>query len=397
MQRAPQRRNPRDHLGPVNALLLAIAASLRSGRSAEPRPTTTPTRTPTRTASHRRVFKSTVAMALVWVAILVSAPTALADAAGPTDYRSEILSVEPAVSSVELEIIGGDSFLRLTQLEPVVVEVSGYFAEPYLRFDADGTVVENRRSPSKWQNEDRYGTEDQLPSFVDKEAPPQWKRVALNGDFSWHDHRIHWMNTVKPPGAAPGDQILEQVIPLVIDGQAVKVTVGSWLLEGPSPFPALLGLIVGAPLAMLGLKGGRLALSTVGVLAAASALLVGTIAWRSVPRETEPEQWLWLLPAMALAAILMVMMLRNSLATTVYLDGLGVVCGVSLIAWVITRSDALLRALIPSNVPDWFDRFTIAAAAMTGLVIAARSLFGLARPARLMDQSDPFDPPALAS
>lgn len=322
---------------------------------------------------------------VLWMLLIASAPAAWADAAGPTDYRTDIVSVEPATSAFEVSMIGGDAFIRLEQLEPVEIVVVGYRSEDYLRFDADGTVIENRRSPSTWLNEERYGTEDELPAFVDHEAPPQWSRVADNGRYAWHDHRSHWMNPQKPPGAESGDQVLEATVPLRVNGEPVTITVASYLLDDPPIWPGAVGAVVAAGLGYLGLKGGRVPHTAAALLVAGLALVLGSVAFRSVPPETEPERLLWLLPLLAVAALLIVTAVHNRLATTVYLDGLGVVAGATLIAWGITRFDALRRALIPSDAPAQLDRFAIGAALIVGAISVARGFWGLAKPERLIE------------
>ncbi|MET0663722.1 MAG: hypothetical protein ABWZ42_11380, partial [Ilumatobacteraceae bacterium] len=49
----------------------------------------------------------------VLLAAAFSTP-AFADPAGPTDYRSEVVSVDPSTADIGVEIIGGDSFVQLT-------------------------------------------------------------------------------------------------------------------------------------------------------------------------------------------------------------------------------------------------------------------------------------------
>ena len=324
---------------------------------------------------------------IVWMLLIAAAPAAWADAAGPTDYRTDIVSVEPATSAFEVSMIGGDSFMRLEQLEPVEIVIVGYRGEDYLRFDADGTVVENRRSPSTWLNEERYGTEDALPSFVDHEAPPQWSRVADNGRYAWHDHRSHWMNPQQPPGADAGDQVLEATVPLRVDGQDVTITVASYLLDDPPVWPGVIGAVLAAALGVVGLRGGRVPFTASVLLVAGLALVLGAVAFRSVPPETEPERLLWLLPLVAVVALLVVTVVYNRLATTVYLDGLGVVAGATLIGWGVTRFDALSRSLIPSDAPANLDRLAIGAALIVGAISALRGFWGLAKPERLIEPS----------
>ncbi len=145
--------------------------------------------------------------------VMASASPAMADPAGPTDYRTEIIGIEPDVDGISLDVIGGDSFVELTVDPGVEVMVLGYNGEDYLRFDADGSVHQNERSPSRWLNDDRFGDGD-IPTEATPDAEPAWVQVADDGQYAWHDHRSHWMNEAQPPAAEPGDVILEAVIPM---------------------------------------------------------------------------------------------------------------------------------------------------------------------------------------
>lgn len=337
------------------------------------------------TAPHpafRRVATAVLSLVIALVANVASAPTALADAAGPTDYRTDVVAVEPSTPAFAVEMIGGDAFLRLEQVEPVEIVVLGYQGEPYLRFDRDGTVYENRRSPAVWLNQERYGNDDP-PSFADPEARPEWAPVADGGTYAWHDHRSHWMTSQRPPGASPGDQILEATVPLDVDGQRVVVTVASYLLESPSPLPAILGGVLGIALVYPAWRGGRSGVALVTLLASGAAALLGMVAFRSVPTETQPSPLLWLLPVVSLVAILVAVLVRRRVLTTVYLDGLAVIGGAMLTWWGISRFDALRRALIPSDAPGWLDRTVIAVALVVGAAAVLRGVLGLLRPARL--------------
>ncbi len=88
--------------------------------------------------------------------VLLTSP-AFADPPGPTDYQSEIVSVEPPTPTIETSIIGGDSFFELTVAPGTEVIVIGYQGEDMLWFRTDGTVWENRNSPSTYLNADRLG------------------------------------------------------------------------------------------------------------------------------------------------------------------------------------------------------------------------------------------------
>ncbi len=331
----------------------------------------------------RRSLKKVVSLSLLaLLAMVVTAPAAMADAAGPTNYRTDIVSVEPATSAVRVEIIGGDAFLSLEQLEPVEIIVLGYKSEPYLRFDPDGTVYENRRSPAVWLNQDRYGNEG-LPDFADPAARPEWYQVADNGSYAWHDHRSHWMNSQPPPSAQAGDQVLEASVPIDVDGERVTIIVASYLLDSPSVVPSAAGIALGLGAAVAGWRLTQSKRAAIGLLAAALAAILGTVAFLSVPAETGPSQLLWLLPTAAVIATLVQLLIRNRTATTVYLDGLTAVAGATLGAWGIVRFDALRRALIPTEAPASLDRLIIGLALVIGAALAVQGLYGLVRPERL--------------
>ncbi|MGH9132695.1 MAG: hypothetical protein ACRDZZ_02065, partial [Ilumatobacteraceae bacterium] len=92
-------------------------------------------------ADHRRGRIGALVSIAVAAVVLSPAPAA-ADAAGPTDYRSEVVAVEPSTPSIEVSIVGGDAFVLLRVDPGIEVVVEGYAGEPYLRFAADGAVYE---------------------------------------------------------------------------------------------------------------------------------------------------------------------------------------------------------------------------------------------------------------
>ncbi len=325
-------------------------------------------------------FAVALLVSIVGVVLLGAGPAA-ADPPGPTDYQTEIVSIEPP-ADIDMGVIGGDSFLEMAVLGSIDVVVLGYEAEPYLRFDADGTVYENLRSPTRYLNEDRYGARE-IPPDASADAEPQWERVDDDAHYAWHDHRAHWMNPSRPVGRSPGDQILEAVVPIEVDGVPVSVTVQSTWLPAPSVWPAVLGGVVGAALVAMGLllAGGRF----VGVplaLTAAAALAMGWMAYSSVPAEAGASLLLWALPA---TAVVVAVAGAIALARGPSFMGAGLMAagGLELVLWAWTRWDALVRAIVPTDAPEDLDRAVITAALVVGLgslVIGALRLFESSRP-----------------
>ena len=333
------------------------------------------------TATRARRPAALVLLALCWV--VVRPAPASADAAGPTNYESSVTAVEPPVAGIEVEIIGGDSFLLLTVEGSTTVEVVGYRGEPYLRFMPGGIVEQNDRSPTTYLNEDRYAVAN-VPAEATPDAIPRWREVATDGSFAWHDHRAHWMNEVPPPGKGPGDQILEGVVPLLVDGREVDLTVISVWQSEPSRVPPLAGVLVGLGLAALAARRGRMRRSAVALLGlAAAAFGVGLAAFLSVPPETVPEWSLWIVPAFsALLALAVAASAGTSSPVGRNAASIVFVAAVALLMWGVVRWDWLWLSVLPTNLPYWLDRF-ITAAALAGAVGVGVSVMAAAvRPGR---------------
>lgn len=315
-----------------------------------------------------------LALTLGWLATGV--PPALADPPGPTDYRTEVVSITPPTAEIEIRIIGGDSFIHLTAAPGARVEVIGYRGEPYLRFLPEGTVERNVVSPSTFLNEDRYGNVEPPPT-ASPDLEPVWEPVASNGSYAWHDHRSHWMNERPPPGAAAGDIILEAVVPLVVNGVEVDVAVVSTLLPAPSIWPAAGGLLAGIAAGTIALlRDGRWAPLVTGLLAILAAA-GGVIAYLSVPSETGPSPVLWLVPTLALLAAGAARFGPSMHRSTALVAGT-----VLLVVWAIVHREWIWRAILPTGAPFWYYRAVTAAAFSGGLLAGLAVARGVRRSPR---------------
>lgn len=319
----------------------------------------------------------------ILLAIVPPPPPAAADPAGPTDYRSEVLAVDPPVPGLGVGFVGGDSFVELTAPPGREVVVAGYDGEPYLWFRADGAVLENQRSPATFLNDDRFAAVP-LPASVDPAAAPAWEQVATGGRYAWHDHRTHWMGPQPPSGAEPGARILEAALPLTVDDEPVEVAVASYWLGGASSgdrVAAATGALAAA--AAVGAAsvwaGGRPALA---LLAGVGALALGVVAHRSIPPETGPSPALWAVPALAVLAAAAALALGRrrtpgSVRRPLLAEALVAVAGLELALWAWLRREALLRAVIPTDAPEALDRAAIAAVLVAGCGLAAVAVWRL--------------------
>ena len=298
------------------------------------------------------------------VLVLVGAGPVSADPAGPTDYLTTIDSVEPATSAISVRMIGGDSFFEVTQVEPVHILVMGYQGEPYLRIRANGVVEENRLAPTTHLNEERYGAGEIVPDFADADAEPEWIQVGTGGRYAWHDHRSHWMNEAKPPGKGPGDTILQAVIPLVVDGIEVQVSVSSVLQSAPSPAPAILGAVVAVAVVALMVVGQ---LPILALVPAVGVLLAGLAATFSVPVETGPPLTLWIPPLLAVVCLIAAMVARRRADGPLIEVGLLAAAGLQLLLWAFLGRDSITKPILPTDLAWSAHRFTIAMALVVGL------------------------------
>jgi hypothetical protein len=183
------------------------------------------------------------------------------------------------------------------------------------------------------------------------------------------------MQGARPPGAAPGDQIMESVVPLRVDGQPVEVAVATELLAPPSRLPLAVGAGAAALLAVGALLSRR-RLAWVLLLAAAAAGGIGWWQYSSLPAETGPLEVWWVLPAVAAGSAFLALLLGRR-QVSYALVALG---AIELVVWVFLRRDGITKALIPTDAPFWLDRGVMAAAGVAAVVAGAGALLAMFRP-----------------
>jgi len=328
------------------------------------------------------------------LAASVATPT-FADPPGPTDYRSEVQSIEPATSAIEVGIIGGDSFFEMRVELGAEAMVLGYEGEDYLWFQPDGVVLENQNSPATHLNANRFSN-DEAPANASADAEPNWEEVATEGYWAWHDHRAHWMLGARPFGLGVGDQILEAVIPMIVDGDIVKVTVISTWQPSPSPLAMVFGVVAGFALGvgLWFLRGRRFPPIAASVPLTLLVLAVGATQYLSLPSATGPRPiWIVLPIIAALSAAVGVVLARRGIQFAA--DAALLLVGVELAVWGFVKRDGLSAAIIPTDAPFWLDRFATAFALAGGVAIGAVALWWLfAVPASTVASAEPSTGPA---
>jgi len=167
---------------------------------------------------------------------------------GNPSFRSIVRAVTPAVPGLQVQVLGFDNQMQLTNRSGRAVTIYGYDGEPYARVLADGTVQENVRSPAVYLNEDRYGTTP-VPPSAKASLPPRWRTLDRTGRFVWHDHRMHWMTQSTPPqvhDTGRRTKVFDYAIPLQVGGGHGGIAGTLWWVGSPSGFPvaAIVSLIV---------------------------------------------------------------------------------------------------------------------------------------------------------
>lgn len=330
---------------------------------------------------------------------------AFADPAGPTDYRSEVTEIIPITPAIIARVIAGDSFLELEVAPGSEVFISGYAAEPYLWIDAGGQVWENQRSPATYYNIERFGAD--IPASADPTAEPEWTQIGSGHAWSWHDHRIHRMDRFPPLNSSPGEQVLDAVVPITVNGAAVEIHVISVWMHPPSPVPVILGASLG--LLAVGwwlsgrrtgsLTGRRSARRAAGLVAPAAglALVIGLWQFGSLPASTDPLWTWWILPLVAVFATTSAIFSASGTRSGA---GAGMaIAGSQLLVWSFQRRAGLWSAILPTDAPWWLDRAVTAAVFPIAAMSCALGLWMLSTgfiPARPRSQTSvqkrPSDP-----
>jgi hypothetical protein len=306
---------------------------------------------------------------------LAGSPAA-ADAPRPTDYRSTVVDVDPALPpGGAARVIGGDSLLELVIPRGHTAVVADYPGSgdtspvPYLRFDADGTVRRNTRAVATTANEARYGTSDRTP---DPDAAPRWETVATDGRYAWHDHRIHWMSPSEPRAVDDDGRVDlggpdgTWSVPVTVDGRPTVITGELTLEPAPSPVPwALLALASIALAYGACVLGGLWAGAGLGGVVGAAAMATAVATWRAVPPDAGAS---WV--PVAVASVAVVGGLLGAVGPRAVRLGALAATAAALLGWGLTRWTVLTRAVLPTDLTPGLDRGVTAVALGVGVGLA---------------------------
>ena len=196
-------------------------------------------------------------VAVALVAALIACPAAAGHGDGAArGFTSTVTAIAPDLDGLTARVLLGDDQLRVRNATGREVVIEGYDGEPYLRFDPDGGVYRNTRSPATYLNQERYGGVD-VPESASATATPVWERVARGRSFDWHDHRIHWMSPIDPPKVRQEpdrpQHVFDWTVPGAVGGEPLAIS-GSLDYE-PPPASGFNPILI-APVVALALAGG---------------------------------------------------------------------------------------------------------------------------------------------
>lgn len=182
-----------------------------------------------------------IAMLGLFVPLGMAAPALAHEVGGvgATNFQTTLSAMTPSVPGLSLRVIENGSRLELSNDTATEVIVAGYGGEPYARVGPAGVLL-NDNSPATYLNADRFSTAA-IPATADGKGPPQWRQVATEPVWRWHDHRVHWMLQTLPPGVAAEPSAPHQIsawtVVLEYGGQRLTVTGTLDWVPGPSPWP----------------------------------------------------------------------------------------------------------------------------------------------------------------
>jgi len=174
-------------------------------------------------------------LALVALASFAAVPSAALAHGGNPNFRSIFNGLSTPLPGVNVQVIGYDSLYELRSSAGQPVTIYGYDGEPYSRILPDGTVQQNTNSPAVYLNNDEFGTAP-VPAHAHKGAPVVWKTVDKTATITWHDHRMHYIGTGKPPKVTDTHKktkIFDYKIPIA-EGSTKSDITGTLFWVGPA-------------------------------------------------------------------------------------------------------------------------------------------------------------------
>ncbi len=150
----------------------------------------------------------------------------------PTNYRTAVTAIRPALPAVAATVGLGGQFVRITNQGAATIVILGYRGEPFLRLSPNLVEV-NQLSGTAAQT----GLIPGAPTPGSSMPEPKWVRSSDGDSVAWTDARI-----APPRQSQPASETW--TLPLVVDGQQVSVVGTRDLIPPPSPWPWVVVLVL---------------------------------------------------------------------------------------------------------------------------------------------------------
>jgi hypothetical protein len=150
----------------------------------------------------------------------------------PTNYRTAVTAIQPALPAVAATVGIGGQFVRITNQGAATIVILGYRGEPFLRLSPNLVEV-NQLSGTAAQT----GLIPGAAGPGNPAAEPKWMRSSDGDSVAWTDARI-----APPQQSRPATE--SWTLPLVVDGQQVSVVGTRDLIPPPSPWSWVVVLVL---------------------------------------------------------------------------------------------------------------------------------------------------------
>jgi len=271
----------------------------------------------------------------------------------PRNTEAVVSSVSPQLpDGVKVDIVGTDTFVRVRSSGHEVV-IPGYEQEPYIEISTTDEVRVNVNSITYLLNQTRYGSD--VPEVTTDEV--KWETVSTNGEYMWHDHRVHWMSQ-KPPATMNDDGLIQTwVIPITVDAQDITVSGELYLRDAASRLWWGIGALVLIAAVVLSIANRRALLILLLAISVAGAIL-GAIEFLGLPGDARITPLMFIFSAVA-TVLSVVALLARSKKRLVVVDP--IVAGIGLTFLVLTWQvrDQVRAFYIPGLDAEFIARIVV--------------------------------------
>ncbi len=294
----------------------------------------------------------------------------------PTNYRTMVTAIRPALPSLAVTLGLGGQWVRVTNQGAAAIVILGYRGEPFLRL-AQHRVQVNELSSTAAETGQTRGT----PAPTGPAAQPRWVQLREGDSATWTDARI---DPSSPGESARASRSWE--LPLVVDGQQVTVAGTRDRLPPPSPWPwvAALGLLTAAVAAIGWMRNWHRPMAaavTVGILAFVLHLLGTGFA----PQEGGPVfGWVGVGAVGAFSVRIGGVTVVSTVRRSESAPDRVVTTGIMVLLLAATDISVLWYSQLPFAGPAWLDRglTVLTYATALGLLVAGARRVRQARPGR---------------